>query len=197
MNRIILLLAFVILSCDGNKCQETARETEAVNLFQNLLEENGLDLVADVSSSKNLPICLNTKKLIIETSCFEKAKASGIIETKPLEKPLINRSRMCIEKLYKSRLNNRDFFQIKDSLALLNQNECVQNFRIPKFLIKNFIKIQTIKKPDILSGFFTVRSLVGDILPHNPRVRTYRCCFLFRNILFLYDFIIGTFSSSG
>ena len=55
-------------------------------------------------------------------------------------------------------------------------------------------KWEAIKNPGILPGFFIVRSLVGAALPHNPRVKTYHCCFMFRNILFLYDFIIGIFS---
>lgn len=146
MNRILLLIAFVTLSCNKKNCQETVRETEAINLFQNLIDEKGKDLVADFPSSKNLPIYLNTKKVIIDATCFRKEEASNQnIVIKIIEDPFKSKGQVCIEKFYKSKLDNDVFFLAKDSLNLLNQNECVQNFIIPKSVIKNYTSIQFTK----------------------------------------------------
>ena len=44
---------------------------ETLNIIQTLIEENGLDMVRNLPTHIELPICLNLRKVIVNNKCFD------------------------------------------------------------------------------------------------------------------------------
>ncbi|MEN2402487.1 hypothetical protein GKZ90_0022040 [Flavobacterium sp. MC2016-06] len=152
MNKLLPFLLLLLLGCDSKNCQKTIRETEAINLLKDLIEQDGSNLVSDFPSSKDLPICLNLKKIIIETDCFkEPTRPAKII--KPPKRSFTNQGKICIEFFNKSRQMKSYFFSKKDSLNFINQNECIYKLLIPKSITKNFKTVQRTKTIDITEEY--------------------------------------------
>ena len=71
MKNILLICVLTLLSCNSKKSEELIREKESIIIIQTLLEEKGLEMVSDFRTEQKLPICLNLKKVIVKTKCFE------------------------------------------------------------------------------------------------------------------------------
>lgn len=154
MKNIILLFVLTLLSCNTKKNEDLIREKESIIIIQTLIEEKGLDLVSDFRTEKELPICLNLKKVIVKTKCFEETKANDKITViKFPEKSFTNQAEVCIEKIYKSRPINNSFFLKNDSLNIVNQNETFKAFKIPKSITQKFKTVELTKSLKITEKY--------------------------------------------
>ena len=139
MKNILLLFVLTLLSCNSKKNEDIMREKESINIIQTLIEEKGIEMVKDFHNETELPICLNLKKLIVKTKCLEETKADDKITViKFPEKSFTNQAEVCIEKIYKSKSINNSFFLKSDSLNIVNQNETLKTFKIPKSITQKF-----------------------------------------------------------
>ncbi|MDI5899506.1 hypothetical protein [Flavobacterium yafengii] len=147
MKNILLLFLLTLLSCNTKKNEDLIRKKETLNIIQTLIKQNGLDMVRDFPTQKELPICLNLKKVIVNNKCFEETKANDkIIVVKLPEKSFTNQGEVCIEKIYKSKPIDNSFFLKKDSHNIVNQNETFKTFIIPKSITQKFKTVELTKK---------------------------------------------------
>ncbi|TDE27069.1 hypothetical protein E0I61_15595 [Flavobacterium ranwuense] len=154
MKNIILLFVLTLLSCNTKKNDDLIREKESIIIIQTLIEEKGLEMVSDFRTEKELPICLNLKKVIVKTKCFEETKANDKITViKFPEKSFTNQAEVCIEKIYKSRPINNSFFLKNDSLNIVNQNETFKAFKIPKSITQKFKTVELTKSLKITEKY--------------------------------------------
>ena len=154
MKNIILLFVLTLLSCNTKKNEDLIREKESIIIIQTLIEEKGLEMVSDFRTEKELPICLNLKKVIVKTKCFEETKANyKITVIKFPEKSFTNQAEVCIEKIYKSRPINNSFFLKNDSLNIVNQNETFKAFKIPKSITQKFKTVELTKSLKITEKY--------------------------------------------
>jgi hypothetical protein len=143
MKNILLLIIFLMFSCNNKKNQDLIRQKESVNIIQTILEQKGIEMVSDFPNEKELPISLNLKKVIVNSKCFEESIATNKITVIKLpEKSFTNLGEVCIEKIYKSKPINNSFFLIKDSLEIVNQNESLKMFKIPKSITQKFKTVE-------------------------------------------------------
>jgi hypothetical protein len=154
MKNIILLFVLTLLSCNTKKNEDLIREKESIIIIQTLIEEKGLEMVSDFRTEKELPICLNLKKVIVKTKCFAETKANDKITViKFPEKSFTNQAEVCIEKIYKSRPINNSFFLKNDSLNIVNQNETFKAFKIPKSITQKFKTVELTKSLKITEKY--------------------------------------------
>jgi hypothetical protein len=146
MKNILLLFILTLLSCNAQKNEDLIRQKESINIIQTLIEQKGLEMVRDFSTEKELPICLNLKKVIVKTKCFEETKSNDkIIVIKLPEKSFTNKAEVCIEKIYKSNPINDSFFFKNDSLNIVNQNETFKTFKIRTSITQKFKTVELTK----------------------------------------------------
>jgi hypothetical protein len=154
MKNILLIFVLTLLSCNSKKSEELIREKESIIIIQTLLEEKGLEMVSDFRTEQKLPICLNLKKVIVKTKCFEETKTNDKISViKFPEKSFTNQAEVCIEKIYKSRPINNSFFLKNDSLNIVNQNETFKAFKIPKSITQKFKTVELTKNLKITEKY--------------------------------------------
>lgn len=154
MKNILLIFILTLLSCNSKKSEELIRKKESIIIIQTLLQQKGLQMVSDFRTERKLPICLNLKKVIVKTKCFEETKTNDKISvTKLPEKSFTNQAEVCIEKIYKSRPINNSFFLKKDSLNIVKQNETFKVFKIPKRITQNFITVELTKSLKITKKY--------------------------------------------
>jgi hypothetical protein len=154
MKNILLVFILTLLSCNSKKNEELIREKELIIIIQTLLNEKGLEMVSDFRSKQKLPICLNLKKVIVNTKCFEQTKTNDkTVVIKFPEKSFTNQAEVCIEKIYKSRPINNSFFLKKDSLNIVNQNETFKAFKIPKSITQKFKTVELTKSSKITEKY--------------------------------------------
>ena len=123
MKNILLLFVLILLSCN-NKKKNLIRQKESINIIQTIIDLKGTEMVKDISTESELPICLNLKKIIVNNKCFVETKTNDkIIIVKLPEKTFTNEGEVCIEKIYKSKPIENIFFLKNDSLNIVNQNE--------------------------------------------------------------------------
>lgn len=147
MKHFLLLLILSLLSCDTKSNQEIIRQRETFSIIQTLIEQKGPEMIKDIHSGKELPICLNLKKIIINTKCFEETKANNKITLIKLpEKSFKNQGEVCIEKIYNSKPLNNSFFLLKDTLDIVHQNKSLFTLKIPKSITHNFKTVELTKK---------------------------------------------------
>jgi hypothetical protein len=154
MKNILLLFVLTLLSCNAKKNEDLIRQKESINIIQTLIEQKGLEMVRDFSTEKELPICLNLKKVIVKTKCFEETKANDkIIVIKLPKKSFTNKGEVCIEKIYKSKPINDSFFFKNDSLNIVNQNETFKTFKIPTSITQKFKTVELTKNLKITEKY--------------------------------------------
>lgn len=154
MKNILLLFVLTLLSCNTKKNEDLIRQKESINIIQTLIKQEGLEMARDFPTEKKLPICLNLKKIIVKTNCFEQTKANDkIIIVKVPEKSFINQEDVCIEKIYKSNPINNLFFLKNDSLNIVNQNETFKAFKIPKSITQKFKTVELTKNLKITKKY--------------------------------------------
>lgn len=154
MKNILLLIILFLSSCNCKKNQDFIRQKETINIIQTLIEQKGFEMASDFPTEKELSICLNLKKIIINTKCFEETKADNKITLIKLpEKSFTNQEEVCIEKIYKSKPINNSFFLIKDSLDIANQNGNFKTFKIPKSIIQKFKTVELTKNLKITEKY--------------------------------------------
>lgn len=142
MKNIVLLFVLILFSCN-NKKVDLIRKKESVKIIQTLIDQKGLEMVNDFPTESELPICLNLKKIIVNNKCFIETKTNfKIITVKLPKKTFINNGEVCIEKIYKSKPIEELFFLKKDSLDILNQNETLKTFKIPKNITAHFKTVE-------------------------------------------------------
>jgi len=147
------LVILILLSCD-NKKEKLIRQKESINIIQTLIEQKGKEMVRDFSTEKELPICLNLKKIIVKNKCFVETKANDkILTVKFPKKSFTNIGEVCIEKIYKSKPIENIFFLKRDSLDIVNQNETFETFKIPKSIIKKFKTVEQTKNLKITKKY--------------------------------------------
>lgn len=154
MKNILLPFLLTLLSCNTQKDEELVRKKETLNIIQTLIEQNGLDMVRNLPTRKELPICLNLRKVIVNNKCFEEtgAKDKMIIVQLP-EKSFINQGEVCIEKIYKSNPISNSFFLKEDSHNIINQNETLKTFIIPKSITQKFKTVELTKNSKITEKY--------------------------------------------
>nr|WP_315238942.1 hypothetical protein [uncultured Flavobacterium sp.] len=154
MKKIPLIFVLTLLSCNSKKNEELIREEESIIIIQTLLEEKGLEMVSDFRTEQKLPICLNLKKVVVKTKCFEETKNNDKISVIKLpEKSFTNIAEVCIEKICKSRPIDNSFFLKNDSLNIVNQNETFKAFKIPKSITQKFETIELTKNLKITEKY--------------------------------------------
>lgn len=145
MKNILLLFVLILLSCN-NKKKNLIRQKESINIIQTIIDLKGTEMVKDISTESELPICLNLKKIIVNNKCFVETKTNDkIITVKLPEKTFTNEGEVCIEKIYKSKPIENIFFLKNDSLDIVNQNETFKTFKIPKSIIRKFKTLEQTK----------------------------------------------------
>lgn len=143
MKNILVLFILTLLSCNSKNGEELIREEETITIIQTLLEEKGLEMPIDFYSEQKIPICLNLKKNIVNTKCFERTKTIDELVGKPLpEKTFISQGGVCIEKIYRLRPIDNSFFMKNDSLDIVKQNDIIKAIKIPKSIIQNFKTVE-------------------------------------------------------
>jgi hypothetical protein len=154
MKNSLLILILTLLSCNSKKSEELIRQKESIIIIKSLLKEKGLEMVSDFRTEQKLPICLNLKKVIVKTTCFEQTKTTDkILAIKFPEKSFTNQAEICIEKIYKSRPINSSFFLKNDSLSIVNQNETFKALKIPKSITKKFKTVELSKSLKITEKY--------------------------------------------
>ncbi len=154
MKNIILIVILTLLSCNSKKSEELIREEESIKIIKILIEEKGSELVKDFLSKENLPICINLKKVIVQTKCFEPTKINNkVIVMKLPEKSFNKQTEVCIEKIYKSKPINNSFFLKNDSLNIVNQNENFKPLKIPKNITLKFKTVELTKNIKITGKY--------------------------------------------
>jgi hypothetical protein len=137
---IVFLILPIIFSCNRNQnCNEKIRNTETIQIIQTISGEG-----------VSLPICTNLKKLNIRTDLQETQKnsePSKIISVPIKEKSIFQNTEIMIEKILWAKYNGKRFFNKKDSLNFVQQNHCLENYRIPKDTLKriNTISLATLE----------------------------------------------------
>ncbi|MGG5576127.1 hypothetical protein ACPDHL_02145 [Myroides sp. C15-4] len=143
MKNILVLFILTLLSCNSKNREELIREKESIHIIQALLEENGLEMARFFCVEKKIPICLNLKKIMVNTRCFDKTKTNEEIVEKQLpEKSFTNLGGVCIEKIYGSRSFDNSFFIKNDSLDIVKQNETIKAFKIQKNITQKFKTVE-------------------------------------------------------
>lgn len=154
MKNSLLILILTLLSCNSKKSEELIRQKESIIIIKSLLKEKGLEMVSDFRTEQKLPICLNLKKVIVKTTCFEQTKTTDKISAiKFPEKSFTNQAEICIEKIYKSRPINSSFFLKNDSISIVNQNETFKALKIPKSITKKFKTVELSKSLKITEKY--------------------------------------------
>ncbi|SHM68474.1 hypothetical protein [Flavobacterium xinjiangense] len=154
MKNILLLFILTLLSCTNKKNEDLIRETETVSIIQTLIEKKGLEMTRDFPTEKELPICLDLKKVIVNTRCFEETEPNNKITAIKLpERSFANQGEVCIEKINKSKPINNSFFQIKDSLDILSQNATIKTFKIPKSITQKFKTVELTRNLKIIEQY--------------------------------------------
>ena len=153
MKNILLLFVLILLSCN-NKKKNLIRQKESINIIQTIIDLKGTEMVKDISTESELPICLNLKKIIVNNKCFVETKTNDkIIIVKLPEKTFTNEGEVCIEKIYKSKPIENIFFLKNDSLNIVNQNETFKTFKIPKSIIRKFKTIEKTKNVKVAEKY--------------------------------------------
>ncbi|MBB1139015.1 hypothetical protein [Myroides sp. WP-1] len=154
MKNILLLFILTLLSCNSKKKEEVIRQQESIIIIQTLLEERGLEMVRDSYSEQKLPICLNLKKNIVNTKCFEKIKANDeVVEIQFPEKTFTRLGGVCIEKLYGSKSIDNSFFLKNDSLDIVKQNETIKALKIPKRVTQKFTTVELTESLKVIEKY--------------------------------------------
>lgn len=129
----------MMFGCGSKDCREEIRKAETINIIKDLLEQEEMNFVSDFPSKEELPICINLKKVIVRTNCFEKVKNTDVITTVKLPvRTFLSEGEVCIEQLYSSKPIKDGFFMLKDSSDIVNQKNCNQSVIIPRDIVKNF-----------------------------------------------------------
>lgn len=143
-----------LLSCYSRKDEDLVRQKETIAIIQTLLEEKGVGMVRDFQTETELPICLNLKKVMVQTDCFEEPIANDTLKIIKLpEKSFINQGEVCIEKIYNSRSNNNLFFLKTDSLSIVEQNQSFTTLKIPKSITQKFKTVAFAKNLKIVDKY--------------------------------------------
>lgn len=155
---ILTILGFIFLGLffwlGSKKREELIREKESIIIIQTLLEEKGLEMVQGLYTEQKLPICLNLKKNIVNTKCFEETKINDEIVEIPLpEKSFTSPAGVCIEKIYRSRPIDNSFFLKNDSLDIVKQNETIKALKIPKSITQKFKTVELTESLKIVEKY--------------------------------------------
>ncbi len=143
----------MLLSCNSKK-ENLIRQKESINIIQTIIDQKGIEIVKDLSTESELPICLNLKKILVNNKCFVETKTNDKIRSIKLpEKTFTNEGEVCIEKIYKSNPIENIFFLKNDSLDILNQNETFKTFKIPKSIVGKFKTIEQTKNNKIAEKY--------------------------------------------
>ncbi len=153
MKNILLLFILVFLSCN-DKTEDLKRQKESIAIIQTLIDNQEMALTKDIYNNEELPICLNLKKIKIDTKCFAKTKVTNKVEIiKFNERSFISIGNVCIEKIYRSNPINDSFFLKSDSLNIAQQNETFKTYTIPKYITKTFKTVELSKKLKIIEKY--------------------------------------------
>ena len=147
MKQLSILIIVMMFGCGSKDCQEELRKAETINIIKDLLEQKEMNFVSDFPSKEELPICINLKKVIVKTNCFEELPKKRVVTiTLSPKKTYITKDEICVELIYMSKPIKDGFFLVKDSSDMVHQNECFQSFTIPKSMLKNHKTVEYSKE---------------------------------------------------
>lgn len=125
----IFLLLLISISCNKKQsCNDNkkAREIETANIIKTLINS---------TTENTLPICTNLKKLNVRTDLKIQMKnkdSIAIIKLPPKKDIISQNTEVFIEKLLKTKYNNKTFFDKRDSLNFVEQNYSLNSNLVPK-----------------------------------------------------------------